>query len=223
MRLILAGCEYSGTSTLANAISEWAAKATGISMSIHDHFQIPYVSHHEMTDEELEAFLALPPHLKQGYQWHALAYHSMPAWLQKEDYILVGFQTAEAVYSPLYYGYGRPWEYAQADILAHHYEVSVMKSMPYIVQVLVEASPEVIAKRMKENPHKYGLLQENDIEHVLQRFKDEHTRSLVRRKNIILNTSEATVDETVADFVEQMERWWSEYDLQRLVSGDRSA
>ena len=223
MRLILAGCEYSGTSTLAKAISDWAEDAMGASMAVHDHFQIPYVCHHEMTDEELESFLALPPALQQNAQWHALAYHSMPAELRKDDYILVGFQIAEAVYPPLYYGYGRPGEYAEAGSLARHYELSVMKSMPYVVQVLVKASPEVIASRMKESPHKYGLLQETDIEHVLGRFEEEHGKSLIRRKRITLDTSESTVEETVAEFAEKIERDLSEHDVRRLLARGSSS
>ena len=218
MRLILTGCEYSGTTTLAKAISDWSEEAMGASLAIHDHFQIPYVCDHDMTDEEMEAFLDLPPHLKQVAQWHTATYHAMPAALQEEDYILVGFHIAEAVYSPLYYGYGRPWEYAEAVNLARHYDLSVMESMPYIVQGLVKASPEVIARRMKDNPHKYGLLQETDIEHVLKRFEEEHQRSLIRRKRITLDTSEATVDETVAEFVEKVGQYLSEHDLRRLLA-----
>ena len=222
MRLIIAGCEYSGASTLANAIAGWAKKAMGADLKVYDSFRLPYFLPLDMTDEELQQFEALPKHLKQVFQWHNLASHAMPNALKKDDYILVGFQLDEAVYAPLYYGYGRPWEYAEAVGLAHHYEVEVLESMPTLVQVLVKASPEAIADRIKEDPHKYGLLQTGtpdprEIEHVLERFDEVSTSSLIRRK-ITIDTTDATVEESVADFAKQMDRYLLTRDLERLAA-----
>ena len=36
MHLILAGCEYAGTTTLAGAISEWAGRVIGGAFGFHD-------------------------------------------------------------------------------------------------------------------------------------------------------------------------------------------
>ena len=217
MRLIIAGCEYSGASTLANAVGAWVKDALGASINIYDAFKIPHIAPFDMTDAEMDQFLALPTHIKQVYQWHNLASYSMPAALRKDDYIYVGFHLDEAVYAPLYYGYGRPWEYAEAVSLAHHYEVEIVETMPSLVQVLVKASPEVVAARMKANPHKRGLVQEGDIEHVLGRFEEVAEKSLIRRK-ITLDTSTATVDETLAEFVDKMDRYMSTHDLGRLAA-----
>ena len=83
MRLILVGCEYSGATTLANAISVWAEKSMGANLTIHDHFKYPYLLHEEMTDTEAEQMLALPSHIKAPMQFHMMAYHTMPAVLEK--------------------------------------------------------------------------------------------------------------------------------------------
>lgn len=56
MRLIIAGCEYSGASTLARAIGGWAKDNMGVDMAIYDSFKLPYILPLEMTDEELNQF-----------------------------------------------------------------------------------------------------------------------------------------------------------------------
>ena len=86
MRLIVAGCEYSGASTLSRAIGEWAKKTMAADMKIYDSFMLPYFLPLDMTEEELEQFDVLPKHLKQVFQWHNLASHTMPDALKKDDY-----------------------------------------------------------------------------------------------------------------------------------------
>ena len=66
MRLILNGCEYAGTTTLAGSISKWATELMGGILGFHDHWKIPHISHHPHTDEENEQFLALSPRLKES-------------------------------------------------------------------------------------------------------------------------------------------------------------
>ena len=83
------------------------------------------------------------------------------------------------------------------------------------VLILVKASPEVIAKRMKENPHKYPVVPEGDIPDVLQRFEEAYQNSSIKNK-ITLDTSTATVDETVADFAEKIRPYLSESELMKL-------
>ena len=55
MKLILVGCEYSGTTTLAHAIDDWAEDNLGSRFSlIHDHFKIPHTIGHpsDLSPEE---------------------------------------------------------------------------------------------------------------------------------------------------------------------------
>ena len=73
MKLILIGCEYSGTTTLALAINEWMKETSGTDFRlIHDHWKIPHtsghlptVTSHFLTTEEQAQILALTPKLKE--------------------------------------------------------------------------------------------------------------------------------------------------------------
>ena len=222
MRLIIAGCEYSGTTTLANAVSAWARDSLGAQVTIHDHFKFPDVLHGQLTDAEREQLLALPTQFKATFQWHMMAYHVMPGRLREDDFILVGLHFDEAVYAPLYKGYGSPWHQPSVGPIARYTDTHIMSEEPDIVMALVKASPEVIAQRMEEAPRRYSLLQTNDIEHVLQRFEEERTTSTIRKKQITVDTSDATVEESLASFVAQYEPYMPAVDRQRYLSGLKS-
>ena len=45
MRLMLAGCEYSGTTTLSCAIAKWARENMGERIGFHDHWKLPHINH----------------------------------------------------------------------------------------------------------------------------------------------------------------------------------
>ena len=218
MRLILVGCEYSGTTTLAHAISGWAEEAMGAHLAVHDHFKFPYVLHEEMSDEEVEQMLALPAKVKSGFQWHMMAYHTMPAALEKQDYTLVGLHIDEAVYAPLYKGYGMTWRATAVGAIARYTDTHIMSAVPDILMVLVKASPDVIARRMEEDPRRHGMLKKDDIEYVLGRFEEECKFSAIRRKMTVLDTSTATVEETLAEFVAKVEPLLTDYDRSRLLA-----
>ena len=222
MKLILVGCEYSGTTTLADAISGWARDSMGAGVTIHDHFKFPHVLHDELTDGEMEQLLALPTDVRAPLQWHMMAYHVMPGRLREDDYVLVGLHVDEAVYAPLYKGYGSPWHQPSVAPIARYTETHIMNEAPDIVMALVKASPEVIARRMQEAPHRYSLLRSNDIEHVLQRFEEERAGSVIRKKQITVDTSDATVEESLASFVAQYEPYMAAVDKQRYLAGLRS-
>ena len=47
MYLILIGCEYAGTTTLAHAINEWTKESLGTEFKlIHDHYKLPDTKPH---------------------------------------------------------------------------------------------------------------------------------------------------------------------------------
>ena len=46
MRIALIGCEYTGTTTLGNAIFDWSLDALGRRMMLHDHWKMPHISGH---------------------------------------------------------------------------------------------------------------------------------------------------------------------------------
>ena len=60
MKLILVGCEYAGTTTLAEEIVKWRDKVMGPPtplgiVTYHDHFTPPWFGHwDEIPDEDLE-------------------------------------------------------------------------------------------------------------------------------------------------------------------------
>jgi Ca2+-binding EF-hand superfamily protein len=78
-----------------------------------------------------------------------------------------------------------------------------MKKAPDTVLVMLKASPQVIAERMKSDPHEHGLLQEKDIEHVLDRFDREFLESTIRYK-FVIDTTDNTEGDTFQQFVEKM-------------------
>ena len=43
MRLVIIGCEYSGTTTLATAICKWAEDIMGGKFEFHDHWKFPNI------------------------------------------------------------------------------------------------------------------------------------------------------------------------------------
>jgi hypothetical protein len=70
---------------------------------------------------------------------------------------------------------------------------------------------------MREAPHPAGVLQEQDIEFIQGRFEEEFRASLFSRK-FILDTSSATVNETMAEFAEAIQPHLSEVDRSRILA-----
>ena len=242
MRLILTGCEYSGTSTLAYAITKWARSVRGGDFGFHDHWKIPHISHPPyktqeesygrfsawaegcgedptevgLTDEEQKQFLALTPNIKEMFQRYHMDYHLQPAFYSYDHFNVVGMHIDEAVYAGLYYGYGGDGQYANRKVMARHIEERILVLAPDTVHILLKCTPEVIRERMKEHPHKNGLLQDKDVEFVLQRFEEEYDRSLIKNK-FAIDTSAATVEQCLAEFVENMEPLLTDADRTRIL------
>ena len=214
MRLILVGCEYAGKTTLANEIVTWIGRTFGSSRTFHDHFSLPC---NEFSEEEQEELAALSPRLKEMFQRYMMNYHFHDAFYGDPDHNLVGFHIEEAVYAPLYYGYGGKGDYAERSSLARAMEEEILNKSPDTVMVLLRARSEIIAKRMRENPHARQLIQEEDIDYVLQRFEEEYQTSLLRKK-FALDTSDVAVEQTLAEFVEQIESRLSQADQLRLLA-----
>ena len=115
MRVILIGCEYAGTTTLADGIQRWSHEVMGEGNGLrafHDHWKIPHVSGHPglddenlFTPEEQEQFLALTPKTKEMIQRYSVTYHLTPGALRNPDYVSVGLHIENAIYGALYFGY----------------------------------------------------------------------------------------------------------------------
>jgi hypothetical protein len=242
MHLILIGSEYSGTTTIALAISNWAESVMGGHHGFHDHWKIPHLSHPKFgspeasekgwadwaagriedptrtgyTDEEQDLLLALTPNQKEGFQRYHIDYHISPDFYSYPDHNVAGMHYDEAVYAGLYYGYGGDGEYADRKKMVHHVDERILGMAPDSVLILLKCSPEAIRGRMKENPHKNAVLQEKDVELVLSRFEEEYEKSIIKHK-FTIDTSTATVDECLAEFVEKFEEFITESDRTRIL------
>ena len=222
MKLLLVGCEYAGTTTLAHAIDDWMEQALGSRMRlIHDHWKIPYTVGHpaNISEEEEQQFLSLSPWLKDNVQRHNLYYHTPR---QRDsggspDKLVIGMHIEDGIYGPHYFGYGGPGERFDRRDVIRKIEHLIVDFEPETVLVLVMASPDVIARRMKESPHRHSVLQEKDIEYILGRFGEEYQTSLIANK-ITLDTSDSSVERTVAEFVREMEPYFTVVDRLRMVS-----
>ena len=229
MRLVIIGCEYSGTTTLASSICRWAENAMGGKFEFHDHWKFPHIGfdpidHSALVFDEKEQkeILSLTPVMKEQAARYNLVAHE-PTESTPADHILVGFHFDDTVYSSLYWAYGAGDEVPfidggpRSDYSRDIEEKRMLKYMPDCVLVLLKASPEIIAKRMQESPHKNGVLKKKDIDYVIQRFDEEYEASLITHK-FTLDTSESTVEETLNEFLESMDPFFTETDKLRINS-----
>ncbi len=219
MRLVIVGCEYSGTTTLAHAIDDWARETMGAGFRlIHDHFKQPDTKPHgpKLTDDELAQFQALSPRHREVMQRQNLYYHtSYPA---KSDMtsLVIGLHVDEAIYGPLYYGYGGAGQMGDRQVIAKHIEQRIVQYTPDTILLHVKARPEIIRQRMTEAPHARPVIQEPDVEHVLTRFEEEVLGSLLMNK-LTLDTSDSTVAESVAEFAQKVQPFLTQEDLSRIL------
>ena len=145
-----------------------------------------------------------------------MEYHLGPGFDNDYDLAIVGLHIEEAVYAPHYYGYGMPGVYGDRVRYARHVDHSIMKYRPDTVLVLITASPEVIRKRMRENPHKEGILRDEDVEYIIESFREEYSKSFIRRK-FVLDTTDATIEESLKNFIRFMEAHFTPIDILRIL------
>ena len=228
MRLILIGCEYAGTTTLAEGIVRWAEEAMGAFVQVpkpykvHDHFKLPDVSHPpELADTERAQILGLTPRLKEMLQRHNVFYH-IPRRGPEGDSVMIGLHYEDNVYGPLYFNYLH--DLAPDDPIMqtrNAFDDMIIDGAPESVLVLVKASPDAIAARMKSAPHRNEVLHEGDAEEVLGRFQEEFDRSRLPNK-LAIDTTDDTVDESVAELVRKLQPFLTPTDRERLASRRRS-
>lgn len=245
MHLIIAGCEYSGTTTLARAFAEWASKnVEGGPFSLgafHDHWKLPHISNFSPPDpedvpdlvarfpdakdgdytrtgltlEEQAQIMSLTPKLKEMIQRYHLQYHLHPSFYSGPDHIMVGAHLDEGILAPIYFDYGGEGQYADRREAMRHYEEQILDLAPDTILALVTASPDVIRQRMNANPHLNSPLQDTDIEHVLARYEEEYAASLLKRK-VRIDTSAAPVQQSLAELIRKITPILSESDAQRI-------
>ena len=224
MKLLLIGCEYAGTTTLAKGILRWGEDEMGAYFGlIHDHWKVPHVTGHWPIDtdafptaEERRDLVDLSPKFKEQMQRHSLYYHIQPGAFDKgkeeqqgfyPDYLAIGMHIEDAVYGPLYFGYGGEGQPAPRDIVKQTVERALLKFH-------VKADPTVIRQRMADAPHDNSVVQDKDVELVLRRFEQEYKSSTIRHK-FELDTSDAAVEGTLAELIAKLEPYLTEDDRER--------
>ena len=235
MHLLLIGCEYTGKATLAGNISRWMIETMGVSLvRWHDHFVVPRLDSHTIiraesdsdtaigkaeddlnTDEDEEQIMSLRPNVLEQLQRHNIWRHLHPRLLQADDVLFVNFYYADAVYAPLYYGYGELGSFADRSERAREWDQELLPYAPDMVLVHLTATSDTVCERMAGNPRVRGILKEEDIQLVLDRFQEEYEASLIERK-FTLDTTDATPEQTLEQFVERVQPHLSETDLLRI-------
>ena len=239
MQLMIVGCEYAGKTTLAVEVSKWMIQQMGLPfVRWHNHFVVPHVDQHLVVsapqdndefvapgkraadlfgEEEKDQILAMRPMLLEHMQRQMIWRHLHQSMGNDDDYLVIGGYYAEAVYAPLYYGYGEPNSFSDRRARARAWDAELRALVPEIVLVLVKASTEVILRRMRLHPRSKCILQERDVQLVLERFEEEYAISRIRHR-FSLDTTTSSVPETAAEFVRQMAQHLTEADRLRIIS-----
>ena len=242
MRLVLIGCEYSGKTTLATEISRWMIDAMSLPLvRWHNHFVAPHLDRHmvvwanevpglrapgkqpdeEYDADELDQVMALKPSLLEQFQRHSIWRHLHQGNFRDEhDWLVIDAYYADAVYAPLYYGYGEPGSFSDRRRRAREWDKELLASAPDTVLVLVKAGPEIIARRLKDKPKPRNILKPQDIEHVLRRFQEEYDDSLVMNK-FSLDTTSAGAGETREAFLDEVWPYLTQEDRLRITTPRR--
>ena len=216
MRVIIIGCEYSGTTTLGYNISRWGTETMGEGFGlVHDHWKIPHVINHpsDMTEKEQQDYLSLSTRVKEAAQRHNLYYHTPSS--RDTDGIVVGYYFEDTIYGDLYYSYGGDGQPGDRKVHSKKIEELNIEFAPETVLVLTKAKSEVIQARMSNTPHDKQIITSQDIDLVLNRFEDAYLASGIRQK-ITIDNSDLSADESLEDFVSQVKPYLTQRDRSRM-------
>ncbi len=221
------GSEYSGTTTLAKGFIEWIKSNLGKTVIFHDHWKIPQISGHPPTEpphinitaeEQIQVSNATSP-VKELLMRYALYYHSPHSYEETDQFgLYVGYYFDDLIYGPRYFDYGKPNQPGDRALEKLKIEQTIMKFCPNTVLTLVKCNESEIEKRIKSNPHKNQLGNENDIKFFANRFNEEFETSLITNK-ITLDTSNSNVNESVYELTYKLQPFFTKDDRMRLLSG----
>jgi thymidylate kinase len=219
MYLIVIGSEYAGKTTLITSVAKWLEQQMGQSefgaYMVHDHFVRPFrEGDTEEAKQEAEYVAGMPPKLLEKYSRYMIDYHF--GFFHDDSNLLVNWYYGDAVYAPLYYGFGGKGQYADREMMASWLDRKVMNDAPTTTLVLMKAAPEVIRERKRQSPHPDCIVQDGDIERILERFEELFTASGIRRK-FTLDTTDSTPESTMAEFLKKVEPNFTDRDLQRML------
>jgi len=223
MKVILAGIEYVGSTTISRMLSDWKLKNMGEPFFmglIHDHSKLPHTSGHpdDTTLEEQKQILNLSPKLKEMYHRYGMYYH-LHHYVQEDD-LSVGFHIEEAVYARRYYGYGLDGEQFDRNNVFVSIENRIKQiTTDPIITVHMVASPDIIESRMfalKDHPeHTNSPLQVEDIEDVMADYQYFISKSDIGPV-VKVDTSIDTPEDTLEEVVTLLDPYFTKTDLERI-------
>ena len=223
MKVILAGIEYVGSTTISRMLSDWKLKNMGEPFFmglVHDHSKLPHTSGHpdDTTLEEQEQILNLSPKLKEMYHRYGMYYH-IHHYVQEDD-LSVGFHIEEAVYARRYYGYGLDGEQFDRNNVFVGIENRIKQiTTDPIITVHMVASPDIIESRMfalKDHPeHINSPLQVEDIEDVMADYQYFISKSDIGPV-VKVDTSIDTPEDTLEEVVTLLDPYFTKTDLERI-------
>ena len=218
MRVLLVGCEYVGTTTLAHAIDDWMNANMGVRFSlIHDHWKIPHTSGHpdDSTPEEQAWLLAATAKYKEMHQRHSLYYHVQSNTFNgHDDGMVIGGAIEDGVYGPMYFGYGGKGHRLDRETVQHEWERTILHFTDETVLVHVTADSKVIAQRLNDDPHDNMVISEPDIDKVKSRFSELVDWSVLTKKIEIDNSG--MIEDTIVEFVKKIEPYLTSVDRSRM-------
>jgi hypothetical protein len=237
VRLLIIGCEYTGKQTLAAGISQWMIRTMGVPyVRWHDHFVVPRLDGHMIVRGDDEAavpgkddadlntagdeaqILTLRPGVLEQMQRHMIWRHLHPDMYRDDDVLSINHYYSDAVYAPIYHGYGEPGTFSDRLQRAREWDVELLEQAPDTVLVHVEAHAQTVRKRMGATEARRGPLRQEDVPLVLRRFREEFDESLLHNK-IGLDTTDSSPDETLETFLAEIESHLSQVDRLRILSG----
>ncbi len=223
MKVILAGIEYVGSTTISRMLSDWKLKNMGEPFFmglVHDHSKLPHTSGHpdDTTLEEQEQILNLSPKLKEMYHRYGMYYH-IHHYVQEDD-LSVGFHIEEAVYARRYYGYGLDGEQFDRNNVFVGIENRIKQiTTDPIITVHMVASPDIIESRMlalKDHPeHTNSPLQVEDIEDAMADYQYFISKSDIGPV-VKVDTSIDSPEDTLEEVVTLLDPYFTKTDLERI-------
>ena len=161
--------------------------------------------------------------MKEQMQRHNIYYHIQPGAFKKgeeekqgfyPDYLAIGMHLEDAVYGPMYFGYGGEGQPAPRTVLTKTVERALLQSAPDFVLVLIKASVDTIKKRMEHSPHPNQVIKSSDVEIIIDKFESEFSNSQIRNK-FVIDTTHQDKEGTLNEFINKIEPFLSKDDIER--------
>ena len=219
MNLLIIGCEWAGKRTLGDKIAKWWSEKTGSEYSpppsgihFHDHYTVPHVVHiggHDHHKEQSEKdILKLNPGVLEHFQRYQIEYHFQPSFIEEGNHWNIDWYYADAVYAPVYWGFGGEGEYAARREARVHWDQRVVEAMPDTILVLIKATPATIKQRKKDgvspypSRHANTMFKSKDAKLIIDLFQEEFDNSLIRQR-FSIDTTNSTPDESLDEFIKK--------------------